>query len=75
MCEVVEGARKNPTTQMWKQLQMGLRAFILFTQKIWGFICYVFKKQFRVVSMVIFIMSLLLWAISAIVIQRLHSAY
>ncbi|KAF2353540.1 Dullard phosphatase domain eukaryotic, partial [Trinorchestia longiramus] len=37
------------SAQMWKQVQMGVRAFILFTQKVWSFVCYVLKKQFRVV--------------------------
>lgn len=31
-------------------LQMGLRAFMLFASKIWGFFCYMFKKQCRAVS-------------------------
>jgi len=34
-------------TVMWKQVQNGLRALILFTQKIWSFICYLVKKQCR----------------------------
>ncbi|XP_064459575.1 CTD nuclear envelope phosphatase 1A-like [Ornithodoros turicata] len=34
---------------MLKQLQMGLRAFLLVASKIWSFICYVIRKQFRAV--------------------------
>ncbi|XP_064096895.1 CTD nuclear envelope phosphatase 1-like isoform X1 [Macrobrachium nipponense] len=34
---------------MYKQLQMGLRAFLLLAQKIWSFVCYVLRKQARVV--------------------------
>ncbi|XP_055936248.1 CTD nuclear envelope phosphatase 1-like isoform X1 [Argiope bruennichi] len=32
---------------MLKQLQMGIRAFLLFASKIWNFICFVFRKQVR----------------------------
>ncbi|RWS21334.1 TFII-F-interacting CTD phosphatase: including NLI-interacting factor-like protein, partial [Leptotrombidium deliense] len=34
---------------MWKQLQMGLRAFIVLASKIWTFICYIIKKQTRAI--------------------------
>lgn len=34
---------------MLKQLQMGLRAFLLLASKIWSFICYVVRKQVRAV--------------------------
>ncbi|KAK3891051.1 hypothetical protein Pcinc_005040 [Petrolisthes cinctipes] len=34
---------------MYKQLQMGLRAFLLLAQKIWSFVCYVLRKQARTV--------------------------
>lgn len=34
---------------MLKQLQMGLRAFLVLASKIWNFICYVLRKQMRVV--------------------------
>lgn len=34
---------------MVKQLQMGLRAFLLLASKIWSFVCYVLKKQARAV--------------------------
>jgi len=34
---------------MLKQLQMGLRAFLLLASKIWSFVCYVLKKQMRTV--------------------------
>lgn len=37
---------------MLKQLQMGLRAFLLVASKIWSFICYVIRKQVRAVSVV-----------------------
>lgn len=49
-CDIVYSEHKI-TEQMWKQFQMGLRAFLHFTQKIWSFICYVLKKQIRVVSL------------------------
>lgn len=42
--------------QMYRQLQMGLGAFLLFTSKIWSCICFVLKKQIRVVSI-----AILLW--------------
>ena len=35
--------------QMLKQLEMGLRAVLVFASKIWTFICYVIKKQYRTV--------------------------
>ncbi|CAG2166841.1 unnamed protein product [Oppiella nova] len=34
---------------MLKQLEMGLRAVLVFASKIWTFICYVLKKQVRTV--------------------------
>ncbi|KAL3185746.1 hypothetical protein MRX96_028647 [Rhipicephalus microplus] len=34
---------------MLKQLQMGLRAFLLLASKIWSFVCYVVRKQVRAV--------------------------
>ena len=39
--------------QMWnlsKQVQMSLRAFLLVAAKIWTFMCYVVRKQYRAVS-------------------------
>ncbi|GAB6018413.1 CTD nuclear envelope phosphatase 1A [Chamberlinius hualienensis] len=34
---------------MWKQLQMGLRAFLIVASKIWSFICYLLRKHIRVI--------------------------
>ncbi|XP_013777287.1 CTD nuclear envelope phosphatase 1A-like isoform X1 [Limulus polyphemus] len=34
---------------MLKQIQMGLRAFLLLASKIWNFICYVLRKQIRTI--------------------------
>ncbi|XP_013786697.1 CTD nuclear envelope phosphatase 1A-like [Limulus polyphemus] len=34
---------------MLKQMQMGLRAFLLLASKIWNFICYVLRKQTRAI--------------------------
>ncbi|XP_076306461.1 CTD nuclear envelope phosphatase 1A-like isoform X1 [Tachypleus tridentatus] len=34
---------------MLKQVQMGFRAFLLLTYKIWNFVCYVLRKQARTV--------------------------
>lgn len=34
---------------MWKQLQMGLRAFWLIASRIWTCLCYTLKKQTRAV--------------------------
>lgn len=42
--------------QMLKQLQMGLRTFLLYAQKIWSFICFILKKQIRVVSFYDFVL-------------------
>ncbi|KAF8767523.1 CTD nuclear envelope phosphatase 1 like protein [Argiope bruennichi] len=39
----------NICLQMLKQLQMGIRAFLLFASKIWNFICFVFRKQVRAI--------------------------
>lgn len=36
---------------MLKQLQMGLRAFMLLASKVWSCVCYMFKKQYRAVIM------------------------
>jgi hypothetical protein len=38
----------NPVP-MLKQLQMGLRAFLVLASKIWTFICFVFRKNTRAV--------------------------
>lgn len=35
---------------MLKQLQMGLRAFMLLASKVWSCFCYMFKKQYRAVN-------------------------
>lgn len=35
--------------QMLKQLQMGLRAFMVLASKVWSCFCYMFKKQIRAV--------------------------
>lgn len=40
----------NQRAQMLKQLQMGLRAFLLLASKIWTCICFLVKKQARAVS-------------------------
>lgn len=39
----------NPVP-MLKQLQMGLRAFLVLASKIWTFICFVFRKNTRAVT-------------------------
>jgi len=36
--------------QMWKSLQMTIRACLLLVAKVWGFITYIFKKQVRAVQ-------------------------
>ncbi|KAH9401246.1 CTD nuclear envelope phosphatase 1 [Tyrophagus putrescentiae] len=41
--------RRQPAKQMYKQLQMGLGAFLLFMSKIWSCMCYVLKKQVRAI--------------------------
>ena len=35
---------------MLKQLQMGLRAFLVLASKIWTFVCFVFRKKAREVT-------------------------
>ncbi|XP_073956730.1 CTD nuclear envelope phosphatase 1-like protein dullard [Choristoneura fumiferana] len=35
---------------MLKQLQMGLRAFMLLASKVWSCVCYMFKKQYRALA-------------------------
>lgn len=35
---------------MLKQLQMGLRAFLLLASRVWTCVCYLLKKQVRAVS-------------------------
>ncbi|VVD05901.1 unnamed protein product [Leptidea sinapis] len=35
---------------MLKQLQMGLRAFMLLASKVWSCFCYMFRKQYRVLA-------------------------
>ncbi|CAG9856245.1 unnamed protein product [Phyllotreta striolata] len=34
---------------MWKQLQMGLRAFLLIASRVWTCLCYTLKKQTRAI--------------------------
>lgn len=34
---------------MLKQLQMGIRAFLLIASKIWNFVCFIVRKQFRTI--------------------------
>lgn len=41
---------KRKFVQMFKQIQMGLKAFLLFTARVWSCICYSLKKQTRAVS-------------------------
>nr|XP_032517005.1 CTD nuclear envelope phosphatase 1 homolog isoform X2 [Danaus plexippus plexippus] len=35
---------------MLKQLQMGLRAFMLIASKVWSCFCYMFRKQYRALA-------------------------
>ena len=35
---------------MWKSLQMSLKACLLLAAKVWSFVAYLFKKQYRTVS-------------------------
>jgi hypothetical protein len=35
---------------MLKQLQMGLRAFLLLASRVWTCVCFLLKKQVRAVS-------------------------
>lgn len=37
------------TGQMLKNLQLSVRAFMVLAAKVWGFVCYVFKKQTRAI--------------------------
>lgn len=34
---------------MWKQLEMGFKAFVSFAARLWGILCYVFRKQGRAI--------------------------
>lgn len=34
-------------SEMWKEFGVGLRAFISFAARLWGILCYVFRKQSR----------------------------
>ena len=36
---------------MLKSVQLSLRAFVVLASKLWGFICYVVKKQTRAVRL------------------------
>ena len=36
--------------QMWKSLQMTVRACLVLVAKVWSFLTYIFKKQVRAVS-------------------------
>lgn len=38
------------TVEMLKQLQMGMRAFLLMASRVWTCICFLLKKQVRAVS-------------------------
>lgn len=48
--EIVSRVVHQTLFPMWKQLQMGLRAFLLIASRVWTCLCYTLKKQTRAVS-------------------------
>ena len=36
---------------MWKSLQMSLKACLLLASKVWTFVAFLFKKQYKTVSL------------------------
>ncbi|KAJ8920072.1 hypothetical protein NQ315_011726 [Exocentrus adspersus] len=47
--EIVSRIAHQTLFPMWKQLQMGLRAFLLIASRVWTCLCYTLKKQTRAI--------------------------
>ncbi|VEN47591.1 unnamed protein product [Callosobruchus maculatus] len=47
--ELVRRVVNETLFPMWKQLQMGLRAFLLIASRVWTCLCYTLKKQTRAI--------------------------
>nr|CAI5834471.1 unnamed protein product [Callosobruchus analis] len=47
--ELVRQVVNETLFPMWKQLQMGLRAFLLIASRVWTCLCYTLKKQTRAI--------------------------
>lgn len=58
---------------MLKQLQMGLRAFMLIASKVWSCFCYMFRKQYRAVNIKLF--TVFTWYLSVFTIDASHVVF
>ena len=53
--EAARGLDSMPSSKlhMWRSVQMSVKACLLLAAKVWSFVAYLFKRQYRTVSEVV----------------------